>query len=251
MRLLLGALLLALPLVAGAPAAAQEEIQRELVVDLSDHRIEINIGFHGTQLLVFGTTLGEGEVVLVVRGPEGTEVVRKKARKAGIWINDEEMRFDLVPSYYALASSRPIDEIMPGNLRKMHQIGLDAFYFQAPEGSDPDRIEEFHEALVRLKQEQGLYSEDYAKITLLSNTLFRTDLSFPSNAPVGEYNVDVYLIKNGQLADVATTPIRISKVGLEARTYDFAQNHGFAYGVLAIVFAVAAGWLAGVVFKKA
>ena len=231
-------------------AAANDVRAKELVVDLSDHTIEINIGFHGTELLVFGTTMGRGDVVLVVRGPERTETVRKKDNDIGIWINGDAMAFDLVPSYYALASSRPIDQIMTVELRKEHQIGMDAFYFQAPQDADPAKIAEFHRALVRLKQEQGLYSEDFNKISLLSNTLFRTDLTFPSNAPVGEYNVDVYLIQDEELKAVESTPITISKVGIEAQTYSFAHDHSFAYGVVAILIAVFSGWAAGVVFKK-
>ena len=45
--------------------------------------------------------------------------------------------------------------------------------------------------------------------------------------------------------------LQISKVGLEADVFDFANQRSALYGIVAIVIAVAAGWLAGVVFRRA
>jgi hypothetical protein len=65
--------------LAASPARAQP-----LVFDLSSHLIAITTGFSGTELLLFGATEGEGDVIVTLRGPETTAVVRKKSRVAGI-----------------------------------------------------------------------------------------------------------------------------------------------------------------------
>ena len=42
----------------------------------------------------------------------------------------------------------------------------------------------------------------------------------------------------------------MSKVGLEADIYDFAQHRGWLYGLTAIAMAILSGWLAGVIFRR-
>jgi hypothetical protein len=86
-------LLLTAFLVATAPARAQD-----LVADLSSHLIAVTTGFSGTSLLLFGATQGEGDVVVVVRGPDKPETVRRKRRTLGIWVNRDTYAFAAVPS---------------------------------------------------------------------------------------------------------------------------------------------------------
>ena len=40
-----------------------------LVADASRHLVAITTGFVGTKVLLFGATEGEGDVIIVVRGP--------------------------------------------------------------------------------------------------------------------------------------------------------------------------------------
>ncbi len=52
-------------LVQAPPTRAQP-----LVADLSRHFIAITSGFDGTEVLLFGAIDGEGDLVIVVRGPD-------------------------------------------------------------------------------------------------------------------------------------------------------------------------------------
>jgi hypothetical protein len=52
----------------GADAQMGGAVGQPLVADLSAHEISITTGFTGTELILFGATEGEGEVVVVVRG---------------------------------------------------------------------------------------------------------------------------------------------------------------------------------------
>jgi hypothetical protein len=65
-----------------APSWAQE-----LIADISERRIDITTGFSGAEVLVFGAIEGEGDVVVVARGPSQNMVLRRKERQFGIWIN--------------------------------------------------------------------------------------------------------------------------------------------------------------------
>lgn len=237
-------------LIALAILAAPRATAAELVAALSNHLVAITTGFTGTDVLLFGTAGGNGEVVVVIRGPEEPHVVRRKGRRLGIWLNEKEMRFESVPAFYAVAASRPLDEFLPERVANRHQIGVDNIRLMpAPEMASDD-LNDFRAALIRNKQKINLYATKTAAVTFLGGRLFRTDMYVPANAPVGNYTVGVYLVRDEDVVSAEITPLIVSKVGFEARLSDFAKRFSLAYGILAIVIATVAGWLANLVFRR-
>lgn len=237
---------LAVAALVATPARAADP----LVADLSKHLVAITTGFAGTDVLLFGAVDGEGEVVVVVRGPAKDEIVRRKDRQAGIWINSGSARVDNAPSFYRVASTRPLAEIAPDSVLDRHQIGLDHLDLAIDSRDSVADIATYRDALVRLKQKKGLYGEKVEQIGFMSHRLFRTEIHFPANVPVGTYLVEVYLMAGGDVVSAQTTPLVISKIGVGADLYDFAHQQAAAYGLIAIALAAAAGWVAAVAFKK-
>jgi uncharacterized protein (TIGR02186 family) len=238
-------------LVAGV-AASRSAWAQSLVADLSNHLIAINTGFIGTEVVLFGATDGPGDVAVVVQGPPTEVMVRRKARIAGIWINAASMEFQQVPSFYSVATNRPLEQIIGDAVLARHEIGLGHLGL-APlsQGrASPERIREFREALIRNKQEEGLYGKSLGQVAFLGDRLFRTNVYFPANVPTGAYTVSVFLIRDGDVVSAQTTPLTVSKVGFSAEIFEFAMRQSTFYGISAIIFAVAAGWLAGAIFRK-
>ena len=221
-----------------------------LVADLSNHLIAITAGFTGADLLLFGSTDGPGDVIALVRGPTGRSVVRRKDRLFGIWINNLSLYFDDVPNYYALASSRPLDELLTGDTAEHYGIGLDHLGIHAAADTPPGRLREMLDALARIKVREGLFRPEAGKITFLGQRLFRADFHFPSNVPTGSYLVEILLVRNGQIASAQTTPLIVSKIGVGADIFQFAHRHAAAYGMAAILIALLAGWLAHLAFRR-
>lgn len=245
------AVLAVMAVAAVAVVIAPQARAQEVVADLSEHLVAITTGFIGTDVLLFGTTEGEGDVVVVVRGPLRREVVRSKARVAGIWINDRKMEFDNVPAFYATASSKPVAQILSKRLRQRHHIGTEYLDLRPVRRNlDPKTVAAFREGLIRNKVRQGLYLAKPGPVTFLGNRLFRTRLYFPSNVPTGTYVVETLLVNQGVVQSAQTSPLLISKVGLGAAVYQFAHRNSILYGIIAIVIALAAGWTASVVFRK-
>ncbi len=231
-----------LPLRSAAPQA--------LVADLSEHLVAITTGFTGTDVLLFGATEGEGDVVVAVRGPSTDMVVWRKGQVAGIWVNEESVRFEGVPSYYAVASSRPLEEIVPPTLAARQQIGLPHLRLVPAAEVSADKLAEFRDALVRNKQRQGLFRRAVARVDFLGSRLFRTTIHFPANVPTGSYLVEVLLFNEGDVAQAQTTPLIVSKIGIGADIYEFAHRQSAAYGAVAILGALVAGWLAHLAFRR-
>jgi len=228
-----------------APARAQQ-----VVADLSQHLVGITTGFVGTDVLLFGAVEGKGDVVVIVRGPARREVVRRKARVGGIWVNVDELAFTNAPSFYAVAASRPVEEVLSARLRARHRIGTEFLDLRAARQAEPEILAAFRAGLMRNKAKKGLYLDVPGRVNFLGNRLFRTTLSFPANVPTGTYTVEVLLVRNGGVVSAQTSPLLISKIGVGADVYRFANNYAMLYGIIAILIALAAGWIAAAAFRK-
>jgi uncharacterized protein (TIGR02186 family) len=240
-----------LPLVAAlllllAPATARAD---EVVADLSSHLIAITSGFTGASVVLFGATDGPADVIAVVRGPERETAVWRKGKIFGIWANAESVTFNNVPSFYAIASSRPIEEVVAPATAALYRIGVGNLKFVPRPPARAERVPLFTDALIREQQRAGLFTVRTDKISFLGERLFRATLTFPANVPTGTYLVEIFLIRNRDVVGAQTTPLVVSKVGLDAAVFDFATQQAAAYGAIAVLTAMLAGWLASLPFR--
>ena len=236
---------------AGALLAAgvQGAMARALVVDLSNKEIGITANFSGTELLLFGAVEGKGDIAVVVRGPKRREVVRRKGRIAGIWINTDSLAFENVPAFYWIATTRKLEDMVPPALLASLELGERRLKIVAQDTSA--RAKGFHDALLRNKRKLGLFGGATGRVKILEDRLFRTSVTFPANVPTGIYKVEVFLFRNNRLIGSSIRPLLVHKAGIEAEIFNFAYQHAAWYGIIAIVIALMAGWAAGMVFRKA
>ena len=234
---------LALALAAG-PARGDA-----VVADLSSHLIAITGGFSGTSVVLFGATDGPGDIIAVIRGPEREMTVWRKGKIAGLWVNAESMTYTNVPSFYAVAASRPLDEVLSPGVAALYRIGTANLRLQSKPPVTGERVQRFAKALVEEQQRAGLVGTETGKIAFLGERLFRASFAFPANVPTGSYLVEVFLAKDRDVVSGQTTPLRVEKVGIDAEVSDFARREAAAYGAIAVLTAVVAGWLASLPFR--
>jgi uncharacterized protein (TIGR02186 family) len=227
---------LLLPCLAGA---------KPLVADLSQYHIDIDSSFNGTRLLLFGARNETGDIVVAVRGPQRNFTVRRKERVAGIWMNHRERHFDDVPTYYVLASSKPLADIPHAELFKKLRIGLKETVLKNGAG-DPV----FADALIAREQEARLYSFEPQKVSFMGESLFKMVIPFPDSIPGGNYSADVYLFNDGAIVGMQSIPIHVEKTGFDAWVYNFAHMHSVLYGMLAVLIAVSMGWGANSLMRR-
>lgn len=224
-----------------------------LAADVSNRLIAITTAFVGGDVVVFGSTDTDGPVVITMQGPKQSQMVRRKSRIAGIWINRDRVEFKDAPSYYAIATSGPLEDIATSAVRERLQLGVDHLKLIVADenGYTDDELKEFGEALIRNKEREGLYTVTPETISFPGSKLFRTTFEFPANVPPGLYRIEVFHLKDGNVIGAHQSSLQISKVGIEAEVFDFAREHAAFYGLVAILIAVTSGWLAGVIFRKA
>ncbi len=235
-------------LVAGL--AGREARAQVVLADLAEHLVAIHTGFDGTNILVFGTLPKDADLAIVVRGAARPTVVHRKGSVAGVWVNTATMTFPTAPSFYALASSRPLDEMVDPFERARLRLGMDDLDLQPSGRASPNLLAEWRAGLVRAKQRQGLYVTKASEITILGGRLFRSSIKMPSNVPTGTYLIDVYLFRDGLNVAAQSLPLAVSKVGVEARLYALAHQHSALYGLLSILVALLIGWIAHLLFRR-
>lgn len=244
----LGALVLAAG-IAGLPYHASPRAQ-DLVADSSRYLVAITTGFVGADVLLFGATEGEGDIIIVVRGPSRDEIVRRKGRHAGIWVNEKEATFRNVPSFYWLASSKPIETLLrPASLER-HGIGVQNLPLNVEGKMSAVDVAAFRAGLIRNKVVDSLFTVRPQDVSFLGQRLFRSRIHFPANVPTGAYTVNVFLVHDGAVTNAQTVPLTIAKVGVGAEVYRFAHVSSALYGLIAIAIALVAGIGTGIIFRK-
>jgi Putative transmembrane protein (Alph_Pro_TM). len=227
-----------------------------LVPEVSQHEVDLQQGFTGTELLLFGAILTpEGsraaqdyDIVVVLKGPTQSVVLREKQKVAGIWINAASTELRSAPSYYAIASTRPIADIVDEKTAAIYELGLKWLQLSPIGAIDPEEQARFAAGLVDLNRRNGLYREGEGSVKVSEQVLYQARIALPSRVPTGIYTAETFAISDGRVVASASSTVEVRKTGLELAIAEFSDDYGFFYGLLAVFVSVAMGWLAGRLF---
>jgi uncharacterized protein (TIGR02186 family) len=246
---------LILALLAPALVGAAKPV---LVPDVSARSIEIRYSFTGAQLLLFGAILYPGgrlpseqaHIAVVVKGPVQPIVVREKHKVAGIWMNADSHRFQSAPSFYAIASSEPVAQLVDERTAAIYELGLDNLQLSPGGGALPDKERRFEKGLLDLRKRQSLYAEHPKGVEISEGVLYRARIAIPSQVPVGTYTAETFLISDGRVLAAATREIEIGKSGFERFVALAARRHAFLYGLAAMLMSLGLGYAAAWLFAR-
>lgn len=228
-----------------------------LVPEVSQHEVQVRQGFTGTELLLFGAILTpdgtragpDYDIAVVLKGPTQSIVLREKQKFAGlVWVNAESTEFRSAPSFFAVASSRPIKKIVDDKTAAIYELGLPWLQLSPVGTYDPGEQKRMAAGLVDLMRRGGLYKEDNTGVKVNEQVLYQARIALPSNVQTGTYTAETFAINRGRVVASAIARVEVRKLGFELAVARFAQNWSFFYGVLAVALSVAMGWLAGRVF---
>ena len=242
--------LLALFLILAMPAKAEE-----IVLGLSRDEVAITATFEGSDILVFGAVKREAPiasdsnlgVIVTVAGPDRPVMVRRKDRRLGIWVNTDAVEVDAAPSFYAVATSAPMKEVLRDTEDLRHRITIPRAIRSV--GTTVDDSPAFTEALMRIRERSDLYQVLEGEVDLEQDTLFRTAITLPANLTEGDYEAHIFLTRDGTVIDEYITTIPVKKVGLERWLYNLAHEQALLYGLMSLAIAIASGWGASAAFS--
>ena len=247
----------ALLLLLAAPLAISAS-ETKLVPDVSQRDIEIRYSFTGAELLLFGAILypngrapaERADIAVVIKGPVQPLVVREKQKVAGIWMNVESARFRSAPSFYAVASSRPLSDLIDERTAAIYELGLQNLQLSPGTGASPETQRRFEAGLIELQQRHQLYVEIPNGVEITDHVLYRARLRIPARVPVGNYTAETFLIQDRRVVAGAVREIRIQKLGFERFVAMAAERWSFTYGLIAVAVSLFLGWAASAWYER-
>ncbi|HET7281211.1 MAG TPA: TIGR02186 family protein [Sphingomicrobium sp.] len=229
-----------------------------LVPDISARQVQIRYSFTGAQLLLFGAVVYPGgrppdrqvDIAVVLRGPVQPIMVREKQKIAGIWMNADSDRFRSAPSFYAVASSRPIADLLDERTAAIYELGVHNLQLSPGGGALPEKERRFEAGLLDLRERRNLYQENPGGVEITGGVLYRAVITIPSQVPVGTYTAETFLIDRHKVIAAATRDIQINKSGFERYVALAARRHRFLYGLAAVLLSLGLGWAAAAAFRR-
>ncbi|MEO0372991.1 MAG: TIGR02186 family protein, partial [Pseudomonadota bacterium] len=225
--------------------------------------VAITATFDGSQILVFGAVKREEpipagpplQVVVAASGPSEPLLVRRKARRFGIWVNTDSVLIDSAPSFYKVATSAPFETALTDVQDLQYRVSVNraiqsvgaAFGTAAGSGGAQD----FTQAVIRIREEADLYQVVENAVKVDQQTLFRTAIDMPANLTEGDYSIRIFLTRGGEVISLYETQIDVRKVGLERWLFNLSREMPLIYGLMSLAIAIFAGWGAAAIFQVA
>ena len=229
-----------------------------LVPDISARQVQIRYSFTGAQLLLFGAVVYPGgrppdrqvDIAVVLRGPVQPILLREKEKIAGIWMNADSNRFRSAPSFYAVASSRPLSDLLDERTAAIYELGVHNLQLSPGGGALPEKERRFEAGLLDLRERRNLYQENPRGVEISGGVLYRAAITIPSQVPVGTYTAETFLIDRHKVIAAATRDIQIDKSGFERYVALAARRHRLVYGLACVFLSLGLGWAAAVAFRR-
>lgn len=243
---------LLLALLAAAPLRAEE-----VILNLSQDQVSISTNFDGSEIILYGAIKRDRpipkdeplQVIVTISGPQTPITVRRKDRVMGIWVNTDAVTLSAAPSFYAIATSAPWEDVIKEADDLRHAVSIPHHIRSIGAWSQVANPQSFIDALQRIRMKNGLYILAEGAVDLREATLFNTAIDMPANLTEGDYETRVFLTRGGQVISKYETNIEVRKVGLERWLFNLSRRQPLIYGLLSLAIAIAAGWGASAAFR--
>ncbi|MFM2389018.1 MAG: hypothetical protein RLZZ437_573 [Pseudomonadota bacterium] len=228
-----------------------------IVAGLSQNSVSITTNFDGSEILIYGAVKRDApntaskplEVIITVEGPSLPMTIRLKDKRAGIWVNTGAVTVDSAPTFYAVATTGPLSQVLKDTDNLRHRITIPRVIRAIGITGEAENAADYVQAFLRLQDDAGIYRVDQGAVELLEDTLFRTDVSLPANLTDGEYRVRIFLTRDGRVVDHQERVIGVHKAGMERFLFNLAQERPLLSGLMSVLMAVIAGWAASAAFR--
>lgn len=240
----------------------------DIAIALTDDLVEVDAGFAGAKVVLFGALIGETvgptrarvedyDIVAVVRGPAAMFRLRPMLRQRMIWLPGPAIDIG-APEVLLTSATRALDEIAPRETLRELGVGADAVSLAAalaPSEAGAAFVRAsgalaVSEAFLDHVRREGRFRETAGAVNFRKGALFSIDIELAPATPVGEYSVDVFLFREGALVSRDDARLSVGKVGIERSVYELAHGTPLAYGLGCVLISLAAGWLAAAAFRK-
>jgi len=233
------------------PAQQNEDSITDFTI--TPNYIDIGAFFKGSQISVSAEVPECDGVVVELEGKDQEMVLNKKGKRAFLWLNVAQISVKKAPSVYIIASSDKLNNICSEKELEEELLGYISLRRKIIFESDkPLTGHEFDEFL-KLKEHKGSYNINNTvnfDPNMSGRQKVTANLDIPSFISAGNYEIFLYCFKNGNLSQKASSSFLVEEVGLTVLIKNLAFGKPAIYGVFAIIIALGAGFIIGIIFSK-
>jgi hypothetical protein len=239
-------LLAAITLVPPTAAASSARIR------LFPDRVDIGAFFQGVEVALHGEIPPGCEAVVEIQGAAAQEELLRKGRRGGLWMTVGEIRVENAANLYLVMSSAPNIPQLAGQETPWGLAALRSrVKFQgALTDQEKDR---FFQEFLELKKSEELYGVLPGVLKIgnspAGQAMLEGTFLLPAKVSPGTYQVRLFVVKDGQVLEQKNEELEVKMVGFPALLATLAYDHGAFYGIVAVLIAIATGFIMGFLFK--
>ena len=152
-------------------------LAEKVVLGMSQDEVAITATFDGSNILVFGAIQRDApipetpiDVIVTVSGPSEPLDVRRKAKRFGIWVNTDTVQVDAAPSFYAIATSAPLGDILTETEDLRHKVSINRAIRSVGAPMNILDAQSFTDAVIRIREANGLYTLQEGSVSIAIDT---------------------------------------------------------------------------------
>ena len=247
-RILILLCFLASSLSSAAPLAAQEA--KSLIV--TPETISVDSFFSGSELTIAGDIKATDDVIIEIVGQNGNQDFELKGRVGLFWMTTGKIELKDIPNLYLV--------LMPDGkdwLQKADTLGLgmEQIRRQMSTSGTSKPPENIFSMFKKLKKSEELYDEIPGAVTYSPGKdgmkHFVGKCAIPSSVNLGTYAIKATEVtEGGSKGPELQGQLVVQEIGFVKFVNRLASDQRITYGVSAVVIALMAGILMGVIFRQ-
>ncbi|HEB80605.1 MAG TPA: hypothetical protein ENI71_01885 [Chromatiales bacterium] len=225
--------------------------ERGIVTQLGTDHVNVTTRFTGQKILIFGALSRRGQILIKVRSPAERVALSRKAKYGPFWLNSDKMVIPAAPGLIYLLASAPVGKLLDEAQRRRYGLTLHYAVARLSAPRVPAGMEGWRKALIRAKRRDGYYREDGSAVSLVRDRLFYASVELPAKIPLGRYDLEIYLIRDGRIVSRQLRTVDVREVRLERWASDVAHDYPWLFGVAFTALAMALGLVLGIALNRA
>ncbi len=225
-------------------------LANNMIAELSAAAVIKSQAFQGREIVLSGIAQSNSNIVIMVQGPSANYRIWKKAKVHGLWVNHEGMILKDIPSFYFVAASRPIDQMINAEAVSKYNLDPTHLIFPVEGNSSLPNFEEFVQNFYHYKQRQRLFPITIAQVERIGAHLFRSYIYIPESAIIGTYHIKIYNFTHGNIVDQANLQFDLVRSTLDNDIDLTSHQRPLYYAAIAVLIALTTGAIAGYMFRN-
>ncbi len=213
--------------------------------------IDVGSFFSGSELTISGDIKATDDVIIEITGKDGTNNFELKGRVGPFWMTTGKVELENIPSFYLVLLPEGKDWLQRADTLG---LGMDQIKRRLKTSGTVQVPENIFSMFKKLKKSEELYDEISGAVTYSAvkdgMKHFVGKCKVPSSIALGSYEIKATVVTSGTRGPEFQGRLKVQEIGFVKFVNKLASDRRIIYGVSAVIIALAAGLLMGVLFRQ-